>query len=400
MRKRYIVSWMCFLGLCGCDLVYDYDLSQMYTVRKEACEMSVERATAAINVGVPGDRKVRYNGYFEYKLGRCSCRNELCQLGEVCNDYVSKDAASCVDYVCSDGVVACSSTETGEGYLYRCEDNNWMQPARCSIGCAEDGKSCIDNQVDECDEGEHYCSEIDGKTALWTCEDGEYVSKVCHHGCDQANGCVRKNECKDDAQACVGEWIMECAQGGWLEPHQCAGGKCENDSCVFEEMDVCTVGGYRCNGVKLEQCNSSSGWETVNGGSVCYEKKSLSCVNKRLNEELCEYGCSNGKCMCKDEDRRCVNNHSEVCKNGKWDKESDCEYGCKNGKCNDCKDGTFKCDSQKKLWKCENGTWSGENFNDIEKHCKCPSENSGNENIVYESIYNICNNICVNNGNK
>lgn len=433
MRKRYIVSWMCFLGLCGCDLVYDYDPSQMYTVRKEACEMSVERATAAINVGVPGDRKVRYNGYFEYKLGRCSCRNELCQLGEVCNDYVTKDAASCVDYVCSDGVVVCSSTETGEGYLYRCENNNWVQPVRCLIGCAEDGKSCIDHQVVECDDGDRYCSEMNGQKAFWTCEDGGYIYETCHHGCDQANGCLHKNECTDGEQACVGELIKECVQGGWLAAHSCGEGrKCTENTCLSEGENVCDEEKYRCSHKehKLELCqnntwvaqdldkcvvcktgNSTNAKRFVLGESkeavceifeekvVCDGKNLMSCMKgKWEGPAICPNGCTEGKCIQCIEDE-CVDGNLRSCIEGKWTEVETCEHGCSNGKCNECKDGTFKCDSQKKLWKCENGTW-GKNFDDIEKHCKCPSENSGNANVVYESIYNICNNICVNNGNN
>lgn len=119
---------------------------------------------------------------------------------------------------------------------------------------------------------------------------------------------------------------------GWINA------EVEEDDIIelfLSQPQVCTPEEKRCDGNTVQRC-SSDGYYWV-------------------DEEVCQYGCSDGYCdkLCTPEEKRCNEKYVEVCSADgySWISDEYCTYGCDNGICNapecysdeDCKSKNLDC---------------------------------------------------------
>lgn len=175
--------------------------------------------------------------------GACICENDAhCAAGEYC------DAGSCVDDVCTQGLVFCVGDD-----VYQCNANgsNSTLVQSCGNLVCRDG-DCICTADSQCGPAEH-CS----------------------------GGVCVENLCPPDAVYCKGDEVWECNADGTAENlvRDCAPMVCSNGGCICTDhgqcaadqycdqgactADVCTQGQQFCSGGDVYLCNAEGSGSTL-----------------------------------------------------------------------------------------------------------------------------------------
>ena len=353
-----------------------------YKVHLDGCNESIGRATDSLksNGGTVG-----YAGEFIYEKELCSCDGEVCQPGEVCNDYIDLNAPKCVNFVCANGMEKCVES-LGLAIRYVCKNNKWEVDELCGMHhCTQDQKKCCQAGISECDvyvketesdaqaqpqviERQKGCINITNEYSTTShaiqfmggdvesdeecpgeCKDGACV-RECEEGYRECAKCV-----KDEPWCEEGELIMQSCEGGVLRRFKC-GGYCNasiNQCRELSELQTCQDGcendgdGY---GVLFE-CKDSK--QETRGCVV--DGRKLSCNGNTCGEcGFDEYKCEDGVFS------RCIG--------GKWvedERPSDCLY-CRSGVvigslddvCGVCQDDEIKCENMSSYRSCVDGVWS------------------------------------------
>ena len=211
---------------------------------------------------------------------------------------------------CVDGCVnECTSGEKkcADGGMKTCGQydsdscTEWSAPAACGAGmkCSSDGKSCVPACTDACTQGAKKCS----GTGIMTCEkkSGELCTSwsaaaSCGTGmkCEN-NQCVKActDACTLGAKKCSGTGIMTCEKKSgelctsWSAAASCGTGmKCENNQCVKDCTDACTLGATKCSGDNVMTCEKKSGalCTTWSAATACG-------MGQRCESSKCTYTC-------------------------------------------------------------------------------------------------------------
>lgn len=137
-----------------------------------------------------------------------SSDNYGCFLTKCC--FPKQEGAKCFnegDYFCSDykEMIKCVS-----GYWA----NFGKTLGQCDYNCVDGNKICDGNY-------------------LKMCQNGNYVSSYCEHGCDPLNKiCKSPEECVEGSTCCEGEVVYKCIYGQWVLGETCDY-KCEGAICDF-----------------------------------------------------------------------------------------------------------------------------------------------------------------------
>ena len=381
----------------GCDSgEQPYDGS--YKMHKEACERSIKRATNSMNRGLQNvsDANMEtetYNGSFVYVDGRCKCDEVLCDVGEVCNDYVSLNAPKCVSFVCANGQTKCIDT-AGMGFLYECKNNAWRVVRNCGIGsCANnvcgDVVSVVeeslveseissvvveeDKTVEQMGGGYDFeqlkrgvCEPLENKVVDGVDSGNEmrqylYVKCVDEMNCDYKD-CYKECDEETGCEGCV-EDSIECeASDGSGKSRQCKNGEWGDFECGE---------GYYCN-KNTNQCEVKVSDDAVCSKDLCENDaenhgKIAKCGGGKYGEKIfCDeknkYSCeSDSKCgECVNGERECTSDGYRVCGMGKWSDEEKCKNNesCVKGKCVECeKENDKRCNDKGYIEICNEGKW-------------------------------------------
>ena len=268
------------------------------------------------------------SGYYCNDIGeRIECRqNQL--ISQVDND------AKCL------AEMGCNSNTLGK---YSCRDGNlryqciegsgfsrfqWVSLGKCEFGCSKLGE-CL---------GGYKC---DGQWSEKYDGNGKQVGSGanCNYGCDSKSGkCLCGYGPGEDQKRVIGEYAcfdnaeFICGENGFFKKKRdCS--RCGEDRCLeYNNENKNEVIEYEY------KCEKSILGFLGNSLSVKYIKGSNQIVGEKV---LCQWGCENGKCQCKDNwgvkkkngEKTCVNNAGYKCVDGSWRFEKKC-FECKeNGEC-------------------------------------------------------------------
>ncbi|MBU1239394.1 hypothetical protein KKF84_10215 [Myxococcota bacterium] len=182
------------------------------------------------------------------------CGNDVRDFGEECDgtDLADKD---CMDLGFESGILGCNTDCSFD--LSNCVE-------ACVNDCSEGETRCNNNNIQNCELGEDGCRHWSFQE---NCEDNSFVCGMVE---EVATCVVCVDACSDTETQCNGNILEECVMGGagcnvWQTQVDCmitgrtcdpsaAGGPACSDTCA----DVCIPNDYRCNGTRIEFCETQS----------------------------------------------------------------------------------------------------------------------------------------------
>ena len=274
------------------------------------------------------------------KDGACSCKNELCDVGAVCNTITgicgnqskptdidstasssstattfadlckasggkAKDGACvCDDITCDEGVLcntkskecankdalekecdessynnSCSNSPASIGIVKECVKGVVVNRSCGTVSCNEDGTDCGEciNEVQTCTEDKKF------KATVTRCENGKKVTESCgEYSCDpRDNGC---GECTNYEHTCTNDeagkgTVYECVAGEAKKAVSICGNKsCRTDKAICGE---CLNGELRCdndnnNNAVMYRCVDGQ-WERLHNKFDPLDKDNYKC---------------------------------------------------------------------------------------------------------------------------
>lgn len=241
----------------------------------------------------------------------------------------------------------------GQTYPYRLvgwtdgvlRDSSWKDIGM-SLRCIQDTKA---KDPSLCPVGHTRCSVVDAHT-LDRCNGFTWEPyQICPYGCEDG-ACNPEPDCEEGETKCIGNHQYSCEDGQWSTTYiDCVYG-CENGSCKRGDISIgCQNGETRCGmHESLEQCSNGL-WHGV---------------------QVCENGCSNGKCntspsddspFCRSGARQCNGENVKICYDNRWTTQY-CDNGCEDGVCIEeknrvCVEGSTRCDGVA-VETCEDNEWT------------------------------------------
>ncbi|MBO7512257.1 MAG: hypothetical protein J6T54_04705 [Fibrobacter sp.] len=181
------------------------------------------------------------------KDGVCTCSEEVCDIGSVCNT-VSKKCANDVptaESECDDSYKStCSDSPVGIGIVKECVKGVLVNRSCGTVSCNEKGTDCGEciNDVQTCTEDKKF------HATVTHCEKGKKVTESCgENSCDpRDNGC---GECTNYEHTCTNDeagkgTVYECVAGEAKKAVSICGNKsCRTDKAICGE---CLNGELRC----------------------------------------------------------------------------------------------------------------------------------------------------------
>ncbi len=290
--------------------------------------------------------------FFYYQNEKCGTLDcDYLESSYPCRDYHDADK-KCTGGGACEATASCSNSYTNRPKHTSCGSEKECNGEGSCITCTSHAYTmCHDNDVyfyDACDNREDKEDECGGDSCSWyglpKCEGNNVVQKKeCHdRGCSNSacydniwypdyqlkyecqNGCENGkciNECNSDSDCGAGGWVYFCGDGSW--------GIADGNAYRIYEARRCKYPG------------------SAAGASYCYSD-----YGSPVLAEVCNHGCSNGKCSpppCTDEcppgQTRCSGDIKQDC--GNYDADScsewpssapgpgneECACGCQGGEC-------------------------------------------------------------------
>ena len=264
------------------------------------------------------------------KDGACSCKNELCDVGAVCNTITgvcgNQSKPSDITDISSDSNASSSSTATTFADLCKASGGKAKDGAcvcddiTCDEGvlCNTKSKECANKDAleKECDESSYNnsCSNSPASIGIVKeCVKGVVVNRSC--------GTVSCNEDGTDCGECINE-VQTCTEDKKFKATviRCENGKKVTESCGEYSCDPRDNGCGECTNYEHTCTNDEAGKGTVYECVAGEAKKAVSiCGNKscRTDKAICGE-CLNGELRCDND----INNNAVMyrCVDGQWER--------------------------------------------------------------------------------
>ena len=181
------------------------------------------------------------------KDGVCTCSEEVCDIGSVCNTVTKK----CANQITSDESECdesykstCTNSPVGIGIVKECVKGVVVNRSCATLSCNEEGTDCGEclDDVQTCTEDKNF------KATVTRCEKGKKVTESCgENSCDpRDNGC---GACTNYEHTCTNDeagkgTVYECVAGEAKKAVSICGNKsCRTDKAICGE---CLNGELRC----------------------------------------------------------------------------------------------------------------------------------------------------------
>ena len=216
------------------------------------------------------------------KDGVCTCSEEVCDIGSVCNTVTKKCAnqITAAESECDDGYKSkCTNSPVGIGIVKECVKGVLVNRSCSTVSCNEKGTDC-----GECLDDVQTCTEDKKFHATVTrCENGKKVTESCgDKSCDpRDNGC---GECTNYEHTCTNDeagkgTVYECVAGEAKKAISICGNKsCRTDKAICGE---CLNGELRCdndinNNAIMYRCVDGQ-WERLHNKFDPLDKDNYKC---------------------------------------------------------------------------------------------------------------------------
>ena len=282
----------------------------------------------------------------------------------------------------------------GEKSINKCgDDGQWN-----TTSCNNDGVCVHTDNGDECTECIPNTASCDGNTLKLCNPKGKLSVKSCP---SEKPFCVNKTcvECKGNDEKCEGNIHKQCENGEW-KTELCAHG-CDNNKCASQCVDHCddntphvcsnNIAQKKCDEGKTcrvidhkaicTECNpddpnarsrcypSNTGFDTSVGQYQVCENGMWSTPKTCTGDtRICaELGCGSAQ-QCEAEKTKCERGDFKVCRENQWITYQTCEYGCDDESgCYECREGQSRCDGNI-IQVCNSGQWSSSGATNCEEN--------------------------------
>lgn len=230
---------------------------------------------------------------------------------------------------CTSGEFKCVGNES-----YYCNSlGSWVYDARCENGCSSLTGKCITNSGGDNNDT----------------DSGDFSDSANDNTDSDTNTNTETDPCTEEgAFRCNGNLQQECTYGYWRTLVECEY-DCDPVTQKCLGATECKTGTYECIAGNSSYCNNNF-WEI---------------------KEVCQYGCSEGKCLpedcnttriytCGDSKESGFSYASYYCEYGSWHYDKTCQGDCdkSTGKCKAvCSSDEYKCEGNDSM-RCKDGFWT------------------------------------------